>query len=63
MKEKPIDSYETWYWAPSVWKLYDDLHKNIRDPNKYTSIRWDFVRLALKRNRYLGKAIKKKNQF
>lgn len=34
-KEKPMDYYDTWYWQPSVWQLYDDLHKNIRDPNKY----------------------------
>jgi len=34
-KERPIDSYFTFYWQPSVWQLYDDLHKNIKDPNKY----------------------------
>jgi len=35
-KSKPIDEYVEWFWKPWVWDLYDDLHKNIRDPAKYT---------------------------
>ena len=62
-KERPIDYYETFYWQPSVWTLYDDLHKNIRNPNKYKGVRMDFVLQALRENRYLWKAISKKNQF
>lgn len=37
-KTKPIDEYYTWYWKPSIWPYYDDLHKNIRDVDKYKSI-------------------------
>ena len=36
VKYKPINEYVQWFWKPWVWSLYDDLHKNIRDPQKYT---------------------------
>jgi len=36
VKSKPINEYVQWFWKPWVWNLYDDLHKNIRDPKKYT---------------------------
>lgn len=63
MKQKPMDYYHTFYWQPGIWQLYDDLHKNIRDPHKYSGVRLDFVKQALTHNRYLGRAISKKNEF
>jgi len=35
VKQKPIQENIDWFYKPSVWSLYDDLHKNIRDKNKY----------------------------
>jgi len=43
VKYKPIDEYVEWFWKPWVWNLYDDLHKNIRDPKKYT---WADIKLV-----------------
>lgn len=34
-KYKPMDYYYDWFWKPWIWKYYDDLHKNIDDPDKY----------------------------
>jgi len=36
VKEKPIDYFCFWYWQPTTWRLYDDWHKNIKDPEKYS---------------------------
>jgi hypothetical protein len=33
-KQKPIQENIDWFYKPWVWDLYDDLHKNIKDPNK-----------------------------
>lgn len=38
VKERPLDYYLDWFYAPFTWKVYDDLHKNIIDPNKYEDI-------------------------
>lgn len=34
-KTKPLIEYVSWFYKPNVWKYYDDLHKNIRDKDKY----------------------------
>lgn len=34
-KERPLDWHLFWYFGWTTWDLYDDWHKNIRDPNKY----------------------------
>jgi len=34
-KERPLDWHMFWYFGPTTWRLYDDLHKNIRDSDKY----------------------------
>ncbi len=34
-KAKPIQENIDWFYKPLVWRLYDDLHKNIKDPDKY----------------------------
>lgn len=34
-KEKPIQENIDWFYKPGVWDLYDDLHKNIKDPDRY----------------------------
>jgi len=36
VKEKPQDFFVFWYWQPTTWRLYDDWHKNIKDPEKYS---------------------------
>ena len=49
-KSKPIDYYYAWFWRPKYWKMYDDLHKNIRDQNKYKNINKElFVDIISKR--------------
>ena len=37
-KEKPVDEFVDWFWKPWIWSYYDDLHKNISDPNKYEDL-------------------------
>jgi len=37
-KQKPIDEFVDFFWKPWIWKYYDDLHKNIKDPEKYIDI-------------------------
>ena len=34
-KQKPIQENIDWFYKPWVWDLYDDLHKNIKDPDKH----------------------------
>lgn len=34
-KQRPMDYYFDWFWKPWIWIFYDDLHKNIDDPDKY----------------------------
>lgn len=34
-KQKPIQENIDWFYKPWVWDFYDDLHKNIKDPDKY----------------------------
>jgi len=34
-KERPLDWKLFTYFGPTTWRLYDDLHKNIRDKDKY----------------------------
>ena len=35
LRQKPRDWYETWFYAPAVWRFYDDLRKNVVDDRKY----------------------------
>lgn len=37
-KETPLDFYVRWFYAPPIWKMYDDWHKNIKDDNKHEII-------------------------
>lgn len=62
-KERPIDEYYTWYWQPPVWFLYDDLHKNIKDPKKYEGVNLSQVQEVLVKNPHLIRVCKKKEQF
>ncbi len=43
-KERPIREFVDWFWKPWVRGLYDDLHKNIRDPEKYTNLNKDLIK-------------------
>lgn len=50
-KSKPIDFYYSWFWKPKYWSHYDDLHKNIRDKEKYTWLNKElFVDIVVKNN-------------
>lgn len=35
VKDRPMDYYYDWFYQPLVRSYYDDLYKNIRDPDKY----------------------------
>lgn len=37
-KQKPLDFYVSFFWKPNIWKIYDDLHKNIDDEEKYIDL-------------------------
>lgn len=62
-KTRPIDNYYTWYYQPSVRTLYDDLHKNIKDPKKYIDINYNWLTSILNTNKYLRKALVNKPEF
>gem|GEM_PF-2799560 len=34
VKQKPVQENIDYFYKPGVWKYYDDLHKNIKDPDK-----------------------------
>lgn len=37
-KKKDDIFWLDWFYKPTVWKMYDDLHKNIRDIDKYKDL-------------------------
>ena len=43
-KYKPVQETVSYFWKPSVWKYYDDLHKNIRDIDKYNGANIDLLK-------------------
>lgn len=52
-KQKPIQENIDWFYKPWVWSFYDDLHKNIKDPNKY-DINLDHLVSFINWNKYLS---------
>lgn len=52
-KYRPVDEYEDWFWKPWVWKLYEDLHKNIRDKYKYKNLDYNLLNNILENKREL----------
>lgn len=63
VKERPINEFVDWFWKPNVWRLYDDLHKNIRDPEKYDTIDYWLVKEILEYKVELQEPIKELPQF
>lgn len=63
MLQYPIDVYHDWYFQPFVWRLYDDLHKVIPDPNKYVWLDFDNVKDIMIKNPYLAKVIQKRPEL
>lgn len=58
-KERPMDFFYDWYYQPFVWNLYDDLHKNIKDPEKYKELNINALKKAIEIKPYLKDAILK----
>lgn len=57
-KMKPIQENIDWFYKPLVWRLYDDLHKNIKDPDKY-KINEDILKWFIWENKLLLDQAKK----
>lgn len=49
-KLKPLDFYYWWFWRKKYWKYYDDLHKNIRDKDKYKKLNKDLFINIINKN-------------
>lgn len=62
-KTRPIDEYVDFFWKPWIWKLYNDLHKNIKDPEKYSKMDEKLFLQILDRKRELIEPILKEVQF
>lgn len=62
-KEKPHDYYVDYFYKPFVWPLYDDLHKNIKDPEKYTWIDEELFNEILLKKPELKKTIFENEKF
>lgn len=55
MKQRPLDRFETVYFQPMVFNLYDDLYKNIKDPMKYQGMILPAIRDVVLRKKYYDK--------
>jgi len=55
LKQRPIDKFETIYFQPFVFNLYDDLYKNIKDPDKYKNLLTQDLIESLNKKWYLDK--------
>lgn len=53
LKQKPIDERVDWFWKPWIWEYYDDLHKNIRDPEKYINLDFKLLNKIISRKKEL----------
>ena len=62
-KEKPMDYYVWFFYKPFTWKIYDDLHKNIKDEEKYTWIDSDLFNTILDKKPELKEEVKKNPKF
>lgn len=62
-KEKPMDYYVGFFYKPFTWKIYDDLHKNIKDEEKYTWIDSDLFNTILDKKPELKEEVKKNPKF
>lgn len=62
-KEKPMDYYVGFFYKPFTWKIYDDLHKNIKDEEKYTWIDSELFNSILEKKPELKEELKKNPKF
>ena len=62
-KEKPMDYYVGFFYKPFTWKIYDDLHKNIKDEEKYTWIDSDLFNTILEKKPELKQEVLKNEKF
>ena len=62
-KEKPMDFYVDFFYKPLSWRNYDDLHKNIKDPEKYEDIDIDLFNAILKQKPELKKEVLQNANF
>lgn len=62
-KEKPIDKYIWFFYKPYSWRLYDDLHKNIKDEYKYHWIYKELFNIILDKKPELKKEVLKNDKF
>lgn len=62
-KEKPMDYYVGFFYKPFTWKIYDDLHKNIKDEEKYTWIDSDLFNTILEKKPELRQEVIKNEKF
>ena len=62
-KEKPMDYYVGFFYKPFTWRIYDDLHKNIKDEEKYTWIDSDLFNTILDKKPELKQEVIKNEKF
>lgn len=63
LKEKPLDEYFWFFFKPTIWNLYDDLHKNIADNEKYINIDIKLLTQILEAKPRLKNIVKDKEEF
>ncbi|MDQ7009726.1 MAG: hypothetical protein Q9M94_05535 [Candidatus Gracilibacteria bacterium] len=63
LKEKPVDEYYGFFFKPTVWGLYDDLHKNIADSDKYSELDLKLMSNILDGKPELKKFVFEENDF
>lgn len=62
-KEKPMDYYVDFFYKPLSWRNYDDLHKNIKDSEKYSEIDIDLFNAILEQKPELKEEVLKNENF
>ena len=62
-KEKPMDYYVGFFYKPFTWRIYDDLHKNIKDEEKYTWIDSELFNTILDKKPELRQEVLKNEKF
>ena len=58
-----MDYYVGFFYKPFTWKIYDDLHKNIKDEEKYTWIDSDLFNTILEKKPELRQEVIKNEKF
>lgn len=61
VKQRPIDEYIEWFWKPWIREYYDDLHKNIRDDEKYIDLDFKLLWKIINQKKELKEALSNEN--